>query len=412
MKTLQILPQILNPSNDKIISLFLFLIILTSCGTRTESTEQPLTKTMTLQLNGKKYDQLFLKATVGGPNHSSIIKFFTGQSNDGHNWNFNIPDSINEMVEGYAILTKPFDFNTNTFYCIKFKGLTEDDPSRYNYIFDEKYPHVKATYLETKQYKGVSGDGNYFIVNDSSILDGVSRSEDMFRVDFKEKDTELELSMKFRSFGLMDMDRYDISLSEKDSVSHKYPNSKYLMRQFCNFYSELKSTDDAKKIFDNFSEKNRSTGFGRVIGSYIKLYTSAFENVSLRNAMSGLLEPIILDSTKLNLLIFSASWCGPCHKLIPELKEIYKDLNGNLNMVYVSLDEYKYVDDWKKLMKDNSIPWRSLLSTGHVKEIEDKYDASSLPHMLLVYPDKSVKKIDLRINEDKEKLYQLVQQIK
>jgi hypothetical protein len=87
-------------------------------------------------------------------------------------------------------------------------------------------------------------------------------------------------------------------------------------------------------------------------------------------------------------------------------------LNANLDMVYVSLDEYKYVDDWKKLMKDNSIQWRSLLSTGHVKEIEDKYDAGGLPHMLLVYPDKSVKKIDLRINEDKEKLYQLVQQIK
>ena len=79
-------------------------------------------------------------------------------------------------------------------------------------------------------------------------------------------------------------------------------------------------------------------------------------------------------------------------------------------MVYISLDQYKTVNDWKKILKDNSIPWRSLISAGHVKEIEDKYDAGGIPHMLLVFPNKTVKKIDLRVKEDKEQLYQLVKQ--
>ena len=43
-------------------------------------------------------------------------------------------------------------------------------------------------------------------------------------------------------------------------------------------------------------------------------------------------------------------------------------------------------------MIEKEIPWRSLLSVGNVKGVEDKYDAGSIPHMLLVYPDKSVKK--------------------
>lgn len=313
------------------------------------------------------------------------------------------------MVDNYAILTRPFDFNTNTFYCAKFKGLTENDQNLYNYVYDDKNPFVEATYLETKQHTGVPGDENFFIVNDTTIVDGVSRSEDIFRVDFKEKDSELELSMKFHSFSFIDTDRYEISLSEKDSVSRKFPDSKYLMSQFYGLFRGLNSIADAKKIFNNFSEENKSSFFGRQIGDFNKLYSSGFENVSLTNAASGLSEPIVVDSTKFNLLIFSASWCAPCHELIPVLKKVYNDLNAGLEMVYISVDENNYVNNWKKLMEENSIPWRSLLSTGHVKKIEDKYDAGSIPHMLLVYPDKSVKKIDLRIKEDIDNLYQLVE---
>jgi thiol-disulfide isomerase/thioredoxin len=397
---------------NKIVYVFTVVLILTSCGIDTVKTEQPGTKKMILQLNAKKYDQLFLKAML--PGHMANIKIFAGQSNDGHRWMFIVPDSINKMVDNYAILTRPFDFNTKTSYVARFKGLSKEDQSPYPYVYDEKNPVVEATFLETKQTKGVPDDGNFVAVNDTSIFDGVSSSEDIFKVDFKGKDTELKLSMKFRDYSFIDMDHYEISLAEKDSISRKYPDSKYLMSKFYYLETSLKNIDDAKKIFDNFSEENKSTWFGLESGNYIKnfskLYTSKFENVSLPNSESGLLEPVIVDSAKFNLLIFSASWCGPCHRLIPVLKDVYNDLNPNLQMVYISLDQYKTVNDWKKLLKDNSIPWRSLISAGHVKEIEDKYDAGSIPHMLLVYPNNSVKKIDLRVKEDKEKLYQLVKQ--
>jgi thiol-disulfide isomerase/thioredoxin len=397
---------------NKIVYVFTVVLILTSCGIDTVKTEQPGTKKMILQLNGKKYDQLFLKASL--PGHMVNIKIFVGQSNDGHRWTFNIPDSINEMVDNYSIWTKPFDFNTNTAYNVLFKKLDGDDQQLYNYVYDEKNPIVEATYHETKQVKGVQGNGVFLPVNDTCLVEGASFSEDIFIVDFNKNDTELELSMKFNDYSFIDMEHYEISLAEKESISRNYPDSKYLMRKFYYLKSSLKNIGDAKKIFDNFSDVNKSTWFGLESGNYIenlhKLYTLNFENVSLPNSESGILEPIIVDSSKFNLLIFSASWCSPCHRLIPILKEVYDDLNPELQMVYISLDQYKTVNDWKKILKDNSIPWRSLISAGHVKEIEDKYDAGGIPHMLLVFPNKTVKKIDLRVKEDKEQLYQLVKQ--
>ena len=176
--------------------------------------------------------------------------------------------------------------------------------------------------------------------------------------------------------------------------------------------SAFRNMDDAKKIYDNFSERNKTTWFGLESGNFIsnykKLYFSEFEDEPLINTTLGKLEPMVLDPSKFNLLIFSASWCAPCHALIPALKEVYNDLNPDLQMVYISLDLPKFVESWKKLMIEKNIPWRSLLSSEKVKEVEDKYDAGSIPHMLLVYPDKSVKKIDIRNKEDKDRLYQLV----
>lgn len=215
----------------KIVYYFILAIILTGCGNGPVKTELSGSQKLILQLNGKKYDELYLQAMLPVPSHFMNIKIFAGQSEDGHKWTFIIPDSINKMVDSYGILTRPFDFKTNTSYTIKFTGLSKNEQF-FSYIYDEKNPILEATYTETKQVKGVPGQGVFIAVNDTFACDGPSFSRDMFSINFKAKDTEMELSMKFRSFPFIDMDHYDASFAEKDSISHLYPNSKYLMSQF------------------------------------------------------------------------------------------------------------------------------------------------------------------------------------
>jgi Thioredoxin domain-containing protein len=398
---------------SKIVFCSILAIFLMNCGrNRPVVTDESGYKKMILQLNGKKYDELYLQAMLPVPSHFANIKIFPGQSVDGCRWTFIIPDSINKMVDSYGILTRPFDLKTNTSYSMRFTGLSKNEKFLFSYVYDQKNPIIEAEYVETKQDKGVPGQGDFIAVNDTVFIDGPTRSKDVFRINFKKKDTELELSMRFKSFAFIDWDHYDTSLAERDSISHLYPNSSYLMSQFYWMRSSFKNMDDAKKIYDNFSKENKSTWFGKESANYIanykKLYSSGFENVLLKNSDTGTSEPIIKDSTKFTLVIFSASWCSPCHRIIPELMDVFKDLNGKLEMVYVSLDQSKTVNNWKKLVKEKCIPWRSLITVGRVKEIEDKYDAGSIPQMLLVYPDKSVKKIDIREKDDKEMLYQLV----
>lgn len=71
-------------------------------------------------------------------------------------------------------------------------------------------------------------------------------------------------------------------------------------------------------------------------------------------------EYIVSDITKYTFVIFSTSWCAPCHKLISLLKELYSKKNTVIEFIYISIDEDNRKKNWKELMVKEQIPWRSL----------------------------------------------------
>ena len=63
-----------------------------------------------------------------------------------------------------------------------------------------------------------------------------------------------------------------------------------------------------------------------------------------------------LDTDKYILLFFTASWCGPCKKIYPDLEELYKKLDKDLIEFYkIQIDD----DDNEKIceiFKVESVP--------------------------------------------------------
>ena len=68
-----------------------------------------------------------------------------------------------------------------------------------------------------------------------------------------------------------------------------------------------------------------------------------------------------LNTKKYILLFFTASWCGPCKKIYPELEELYKKLDKNLIEFHkIQIDD----DDNEKIceiFKVKSVPSFSTL---------------------------------------------------
>ncbi|MXW54250.1 MAG: TlpA family protein disulfide reductase, partial [Gammaproteobacteria bacterium] len=89
----------------------------------------------------------------------------------------------------------------------------------------------------------------------------------------------------------------------------------------------------------------------------------------------------IQQDSKLVLLEFWASWCGPCRTEIPHLKEAYgKFKEQGFEIVSYTIDESQ--EAWELASEEESLPWPNL-GIGPDSEAPTKYSVTGVPYNLL-----------------------------
>lgn len=85
-----------------------------------------------------------------------------------------------------------------------------------------------------------------------------------------------------------------------------------------------------------------------------------------------------------------ATWCGPCKKEMPFLKELEKEFHGNDNIVFmgVSVDKSKDIEKWKEFLVKEELPGIQLFAGDEASEALDKpYKVRGIPRFILVGKD-------------------------
>ena len=90
----------------------------------------------------------------------------------------------------------------------------------------------------------------------------------------------------------------------------------------------------------------------------------------------------LVGQTDYVLVDFWASWCGPCRRFVPVLKEIYAGLpEGKLQILSCSVDQEEGA--WRQALDEELMPWPQMREDeNHL--CADKYNVQFIPHTVLI----------------------------
>ena len=88
------------------------------------------------------------------------------------------------------------------------------------------------------------------------------------------------------------------------------------------------------------------------------------------------------------LLDFWATWCGPCCREIPYLKEAYAAFSGRGFAIYAMSIDHDAAR-WQRFLAENDLPWTNVLSSGCGRQspAAAMYGIRFIPSNFLISPD-------------------------
>lgn len=231
---------------------------------------------------------------------------------------------------------------------------------------------------------------------------------------------EIEDSINIQRDSLRKKHREASDFFERITVKNQYENLNQdyeeKENQFIRENNNLVSLSLVYERFKELSQNKKLSEKYNLLGNNVLNHPAAIEmaevvEVERRITVGGIAmdftmndlegKPVSLHQikSKVKILDFWASWCGPCRAENPNMKNIYaKYHDKGLEIIAVSLDVDK--KKWENAIKDDGLPWI------HVSDLKGwdcaaakLYKISGVPHMMLLDENNKILSVGLRGKE-------------
>ncbi|WP_316834163.1 TlpA family protein disulfide reductase [Pedobacter nutrimenti] len=149
------------------------------------------------------------------------------------------------------------------------------------------------------------------------------------------------------------------------------------------------SKNELKEIFAYFDKDVQKSRSANRLKEHILNSPEEGENSKSLSLTSdkGVKKENINRTAKLNMLIFWASWCGPCRLEIPQLRKMHERIkNKNFYMASISIDRKK--KDWDIALGQEKLNWdQFLVNESEIDEVKAQYTFTSIPLVIFTNGD-------------------------
>lgn len=249
----------------------------------------------------------------------------------------------------------------------------------------------------------------FYLEKGHTTIEGDNNAAAHLRV-FAGSETDLLYSPALNNFGWLgniEANRRTTKIGLIKSQIQKHPYSYYLLEGIRSA-KEQYSKNELEEILKLFNKDVQQSTIAKQILVYLTNRhddNKPYPNLSLANP-SNERHAIIDSNAKLNMLVFWASWCGPCRKEIPALKKLYLQYHQKgLNLVNISIDDDKA--NWLQAVNQEQMDWPQLIvDKENIEQVRQQFNFSAIP--FIVFTDKEGNEVKKIVGYDEEVDYKAV----
>jgi thiol-disulfide isomerase/thioredoxin len=180
------------------------------------------------------------------------------------------------------------------------------------------------------------------------------------------------------------IEQTDSMYNELDALVKKNRESFYLMHELTINESNFK-VEQLKKLYDSFDEEVQNGGDGVALKKFIerRTYNKTLHNIYLADTLNA--KKLVVEKREgLQMLVFWASWCGPCIIEVPEIEKLRQKFLHTDELKITSISVDKNPDEWKGMVKKLNMNWSQLwLDPTFVDDYKDQFQFNGTIPMIL-----------------------------